>query len=52
MIGGLRAGMGYLGAKEISALRAASYYTMSSAGLSESHTHDIFMVKPTPNYKK
>ncbi len=51
-VGGLRAGMGYLGAKDISALRNSSYYTMSSAGLNESHVHDIFMVKPTPNYTK
>jgi len=51
-IGGLRAGMGYLGAKEIKNLRDSSYYTISSAGLNESHVHDIFMVKPTPNYKK
>jgi IMP dehydrogenase len=50
-IGGLRAGMGYLGAKEIKNLRNASYYTISSAGLNESHVHDIFMVTPTPNYK-
>ena len=51
-VGGLRAGMGYLGAKEIKNLRDASYYTISSAGLNESHVHDIFMVKPAPNYKK
>lgn len=51
-IGGLRAGMGYLGAAEISKLRDASYYTITSAGLHESHVHDIFMVSPAPNYKK
>jgi IMP dehydrogenase len=51
-IGGLRAGMGYLGAENISKLRGASYYTISSAGLNESHVHDIFMVSPAPNYKK
>ncbi len=51
-VGGLRAGMGYLGAKEISNLRDASFYTITSAGLNESHVHDIFMVAPTPNYKK
>jgi IMP dehydrogenase len=51
-VGGLRAGMGYLGAKDISALRNASYYTMSGAGLRESHIHDIFMVAPAPNYTK
>ncbi|OGI65227.1 IMP dehydrogenase [Candidatus Nomurabacteria bacterium RIFCSPLOWO2_01_FULL_39_18] len=51
-VGGLRAGMGYLGAETISKLRNASYYTITSAGLNESHIHDIFMVKPSPNYKK
>lgn len=51
-VGGLRAGMGYLGAENISQLRDASYYTMSAAGLNESHVHDIFMVTPTPNYTK
>jgi len=52
MLGGLRAGMGYLGAKTIKDMRGAEYYTMSSAGLSESHVHDIFMVSPTSNYNK
>jgi len=51
-VGGLRAGMGYLGASEISKLRDSSYYTITSAGLNESHVHDIFMVSPAPNYKK
>ncbi|OGI67319.1 IMP dehydrogenase [Candidatus Nomurabacteria bacterium RIFCSPLOWO2_01_FULL_41_12] len=51
-VGGLRAGMGYLGAKNIPALRDASYYTITRAGLNESHVHDIFMVSPAPNYKK
>jgi IMP dehydrogenase len=50
--GGLRAGMGYLGASEISKLRDSTYYTITSAGLHESHVHDIFMVSPAPNYKK
>ena len=51
-VGGLRAGMGYLGAENISKLRDASFYTITSAGLNESHVHDIFMVSPAPNYKK
>lgn len=50
LIGGLRAGMGYLGAKEIVDLPNTSYYTISAAGLAESHVHDIFMVSPAPNY--
>ena len=52
LVGGLRAGMGYLGAYEIKELRNSSFYTISSAGLNESHVHDIFMVSPSPNYKK
>ena len=51
-IGGLRAGMGYLGAKDISALRSSSFYIISSSGLRESHVHDIFMVSQAPNYSK
>ncbi len=49
-VGGLRAGMGYLGAKNISALRNSSCYVITNAGLRESHVHDIFMVSPSPNY--
>ncbi|MDP2789256.1 MAG: IMP dehydrogenase [bacterium] len=51
-IGGLRAGMGYLGTKDIEAMREASCYIITSAGLRESHVHDIFMVSPTSNYNK
>lgn len=51
-VGGLRAGMGYLGAKDITKMRDSSYYTITNAGLKESHVHDIFMVAPAPNYNK
>lgn len=51
LMGGMRAGMGYLGAKNIREMRGASYHTVTSAGLSENHVHDIFMVAPSPNYK-
>lgn len=51
-VGGLRAGMGYVGAKNIAALRDASFYTITPAGLRESHIHDIFMVDSAPNYTK
>ncbi len=50
LVGGLRAGMGYLGAKDIKTLRSASCYIITNAGLRESHVHDIFMVSPAPNY--
>ncbi len=51
-IGGLRAGMGYLGAVTVADLRKASFYTITNAGLKESHIHDIFMVESAPNYNK
>lgn len=51
-VGGLRAGMGYLGASDIASLRGTGYYTITSAGLRENHPHDIMMVAPAPNYNK
>lgn len=51
-IGGLRAGMGYLGAKNVESTRGASYYTVTISGLKESHVHDIFMIGNSPNYSK
>jgi IMP dehydrogenase len=51
-VGGLRSGMGYIGAPEIKDMRNAQVYTITPAGLRESHVHDIFMVSPTPNYTK
>ncbi len=53
LIGGLRAGMGYVGAADIARLRArARFMRASSAGLSESHVHDVTMIKEPPNYQK
>ena len=51
-MGGVRAGMGYLGAKEIPKLRDSSFYIITNAGLRESHIHDIYMVEAAPNYTK
>ena len=52
LIGGLRSGMGYLGAKDISELHEnADFYQMSSAGLYESHPHDLQSIKKAPNYQ-
>ncbi len=51
-VGGLRAGMGYLGAPDIESTRSSKVYTITQAGLRESHVHDIFMVSPTPNYNR
>lgn len=51
MLGGLRAGMGYCGTPDIDSLRKNSkFIKMSSAGLRESHPHDIHITKESPNY--
>lgn len=50
--GGLRAGMGYCGAKDINALQEASFVRITSAGVSESHPHDITITKESPNYSR
>jgi len=51
MIGGLRAAMGYCGAKTIPDLKAkASFIRMTDAGLRESHPHDVTITKEAPNY--
>ena len=51
LAGGLRAGMGYLGAPDIKALQQkAKLVQISSAGLRESHVHDVFITKEAPNY--
>ena len=50
MVGGLRAGMGYCGAKTIDDLREnAEFINITGAGLAESHTHDIYINKEAPN---
>lgn len=51
LIGGLRSGMGYCGAKDIPTLQtSAKFMKMSSAALRESHPHDIHITKEAPNY--
>lgn len=51
LIGGLRAGMGYCGAATIGDLQANSkFIRITSAGLKESHPHDIYITKEAPNY--
>ncbi|MDO4670569.1 MAG: IMP dehydrogenase [Aerococcus sp.] len=51
MMGGLRSGMGYVGAKDIPSLREnAQFVQMSGAGLRESHPHDVQITKESPNY--
>jgi IMP dehydrogenase len=52
LAGGLRAGMGYCGCKDIAALRRdARFVRITSAGLRESHAHDVIITKEAPNYR-
>ncbi len=52
MVGGLRAGMGYCGAKDIETLRReARFIRITGAGLKESHAHDVVITKEAPNYR-
>ena len=51
MLGGLRAGMGYCGTPDIDSLRKdARFMRITAAGLKESHPHDIYITKESPNY--
>ncbi|NCB74401.1 MAG: IMP dehydrogenase [Clostridia bacterium] len=51
LMGGLKSGMGYCGAPNIEALRKnSSFVRITSAGLKESHPHDIYITKEAPNY--
>lgn len=51
-VGGLRAGMGYCGAKDIRALQQAQFIKITNAGMQESHAHDIEITKEAPNYSR
>lgn len=51
-IGGLRAGMGYCGAKNIQELKKAKFVKMSAAGAAESHPHSVAITKEAPNYSR
>ena len=50
--GGLRAGMGYCGAKDLQALQQATFVKITNAGMSESHPHDVVVTKESPNYSR
>ncbi|MEG1578766.1 MAG: IMP dehydrogenase, partial [Oscillospiraceae bacterium] len=51
LMGGLRAGMGYCGTPTVEDLRTkAQFIQITSAGLRESHPHDIYITKEAPNY--
>jgi IMP dehydrogenase len=52
LVGGLRAGMGYLGTRSLEDLRReARFMKVSQAGLRESHVHDVYITKEAPNYR-
>lgn len=52
LIGGLRSGMGYIGAADLIELRSnAEFVEITTAGLKESHPHDVRITKETPNYQ-
>lgn len=51
-IGGLRAGMGYAGAKNIAALKDANFARITASGIRESHPHDVVITKEAPNYSR
>jgi IMP dehydrogenase len=51
-MGGLRASMGYVGAKDIAEMREkAAFVQVTSAGMRESHVHDVQITKEAPNYR-
>ena len=50
LTGGLRAGMGYCGAKNIEMLQKAKFTRISNAGINESHPHDVTITREAPNY--
>jgi IMP dehydrogenase len=52
MVGGLRAGMGYCGAADISSLQKARFTRITNAGVQESHPHDVTITREAPNYSR
>ncbi|MBP8960513.1 MAG: IMP dehydrogenase, partial [Bacteroidales bacterium] len=53
MIGGLRAGMGYLGTPDIATLkRDARFVRITGPGIIESHPHDVTITREAPNYSR
>lgn len=52
LIGGLRSGMGYCGARTIVDLQGARFTRVTASGMAESHPHDVTITKETPNYSR
>jgi len=51
-IGGLKAGMGYCGAKNIEELQTAHFTKITYSGIRESHPHDVTITQDAPNYSR
>jgi IMP dehydrogenase len=52
LVGGLKAGMGYCGAKNIEKMKLAKFVKITSAGVTESHPHDVSITREAPNYSR
>jgi IMP dehydrogenase len=52
IIGGVKAGMGYCGAKDIKALQKAKFIRITAAGVKEGHPHDVVITREAPNYSR
>ncbi|MEJ1239110.1 IMP dehydrogenase [Chryseolinea sp. T2] len=52
LTGGLKAGMGYCGAKDVDKLKTAKFVKITSAGWHESHPHDVTITREAPNYSR
>lgn len=52
LLGGLKAGMGYTGSRDIASLQNAKFIRITSAGYAESHPHDITITREAPNYSR
>lgn len=52
LVGGLKAGMGYCGAKNLDKLKTAKFVKITAAGVHESHPHDVTIMREAPNYSR
>ncbi len=52
LVGGLKAGMGYCGAKNLDKLKLAKFVKITAAGVHESHPHDVTITREAPNYSR
>ncbi|MBS1952275.1 MAG: inosine-5,-monophosphate dehydrogenase [Cytophagales bacterium] len=52
LVGGLKAGMGYCGAKNLEKLKSAKFVKITTAGITESHPHDVSITRESPNYSR